>query len=123
MFFKAICIILQEYQVALLQGYIEQIKDILKETFNSEKEIIYNKAVNQIVPMCIWKLNENESFVQMNQNIVSLSCNNTEERLEIIGITSCPKFYFYLLERFSSLKSLGPHIKYTVQKANFTLPF
>ena len=79
MFFKAICIILQEYQVALLQGYIEQIKDILKETFNSEKEIIYNKAVNQIVPMCIWKLNENESFVQMNQNIVSLSCNNTEE--------------------------------------------
>ena len=94
MFFKAICIILQEYQVALLQGYIEQIKDILKETFNSEKEIIYNKAVNQIVPMCIWKLNENESFVQMNQNIVSLSCNNTEERLEIIGITSCPKLYF-----------------------------
>ena len=79
MFFKAICIILQEYQVALLQGYIDQIKDILKTTFNSEKDITYNKAVNQIVPMCIWKLNENESFVKMNQNIVSLGCKDTEE--------------------------------------------
>ena len=96
MFFKAICIILQEYQVALLQGYIDKIKDILKTTFNSEKDITYNKAVNQIVPMCIWKLNENESFVKMNQNIVSLGCKDTEERLEIIGITSCPKFYFFL---------------------------
>ena len=94
MFFKAICIILQEYQVALLQGYIDKIKDILKTTFNSEKDITYNKAVNQIVPMCIWKLDENESFVQMNQNIVSLSCKETEKRLEIIGITSCPIFYF-----------------------------
>ena len=97
MFFKAICIILQEYQVALLQGYIDKIKDILKTMFNSEKDITYNKAVNQIVPMCIWKLNENESFVKMNQNIVSLSCNNTEERLEIIGITNCSKFYFYFI--------------------------
>ena len=95
MFFKAICIILQEYQVALLQGYIDQIKDILKTTFNSEKDITYNKALNQIVPMCIWKLDENESFVKMNQNIVSLSCKDTEERLEIIGITSCPLFYFF----------------------------